>query len=123
MGWRKTLTFLPYGPCWQMHRKILQSTFSNSNVRQWQPFQVQESRRTVLSLITRPRDWEQSLRRFTVAVVVKVSYGTDVLDNEDPYIQIADDAMYAMGNGGAPANSVVDIFPLGKLSCSPCDPR
>ncbi|KEY71479.1 hypothetical protein S7711_03546 [Stachybotrys chartarum IBT 7711] len=115
MGWRKTLTFLPYGSCWQMHRKMLQSTFSNSNVRQWQPFQVQESRRTVLSLITRPRDWEQSLRRFTVAVVVKVSYGTDVLDNEDPYIQIADDAMYAMGNGGAPANSVVDVFPLARF--------
>jgi hypothetical protein len=50
-----------------------------------------------------------------VAVVLKVSYGVDVLDDNDPYIQIADDAMHATGNGGVPANSIVDIFPPGEL--------
>ena len=54
--------------------------------------------------------------RFAVAIVMKVSYGVDVVDNNDPYIQIADDAMYATGNGGTPANSIVDMFPPGKLA-------
>ncbi|KAH7328195.1 cytochrome P450 [Stachybotrys elegans] len=113
MGWKKTLTFLPYGECWQMHRKMLQTDLSNTNVRQWQPFQLQECRRTINNMLCNS-DWENSLRRFTVAIVLKVSYGTDVFDENDPYIKIANDAMYAMGNGGAPANSIVEVFPLAR---------
>lgn len=50
-----------------------------------------------------------------MAVVLKVSYGVDVVDDDDPHIQIADDAMYATGNGGTPANSVVDLFPPARF--------
>ncbi|KAI9171172.1 Cytochrome P450 monooxygenase [Paramyrothecium foliicola] len=115
MGWRKTLTFLPYGHCWQMHRKVLQTTLSNTNVRQWQAFQVQEARRSARNILGCPDNWKTSLRRFAVAIVLKVSYGTDVFHDADPYIKIANDAMYAMGNGGAPANSIVDIFPPARF--------
>jgi cytochrome P450 len=114
MGWKKTLTFLPYGHCWQMHRKVLQSTLSNTNVRQWQAFQVQEARRSARCILGGPDNWKTSLRRFAVAIVLKVSYGNDVFHDDDPYIKIANDAMHAMGNGGAPANSIVDMFPPGK---------
>jgi hypothetical protein len=51
-----------------------------------------------------------------VAVVIKVSYGVDVLEDDDPYIKIANDAMYATGNGGTPQNSIVDMFPPGKAT-------
>lgn len=50
-----------------------------------------------------------------MAVVIKVSYGVDVVDDSDPYIQIVNDAMYALGNGGTPANSVVDMFPPARF--------
>ena len=63
MGWGMTLTFLPYGPRWQMHRKILQTTFSNTKVGQWHDLQVREARRTVQSMMANPHDWEISLRR------------------------------------------------------------
>lgn len=49
-----------------------------------------------------------------MALVLKVSYGVDVHEDDDPYIDIANDAMYATGNGGAPAGSIVDVFPPGK---------
>lgn len=115
MGWRKTLTFMPYGKTWQMHRRLLQSTLSNTRVRHWQPFQASEARRTVANMIQRPESWQTSLRRFAVAIVIKVSYGADVLYDTDPYIRIANDAMYATGNGGVPANSIVDAIPLGEF--------
>ncbi|KAJ3952519.1 hypothetical protein N0V92_011042 [Colletotrichum tropicale] len=114
MGWGKTLTFLPFGPRWQMHRKLLQTTFSNTNVRQWYQLQVTEARKSVHSIIKDPDNWEVSMKRFAVAIVLKVSYGVDVRDDNDPYVKIADDAMYATGNGGAPANSIVDVFPPVK---------
>ena len=46
--------------------------------------------------------------------MLKVSYGIDVADDRDPYVQIASDAMYATGNGGVPATSLVEFFPFGK---------
>ena len=117
MGWGRTISFMPYGKLWQMHRKLLQTTFSNSNVAKWQDLQVSEARKTISDLLKRPGDWEVSLRRFAVAIVLKVSYGVDVTDDHDPYVRIADDAMYAMGNGGTLGNSIVDFIPLSELKC------
>ncbi|RMJ17918.1 hypothetical protein BHE90_004280 [Fusarium euwallaceae] len=114
MGWGKTLTFLPYGRRWQMHRRLLQTSFSNTNVRRWHKLQITEARRTVRNMMAKPGSWETSLRRLAVAIVLQVSYGTEVPQDDDPYIQIANDAMYATGNGGAPANSIVDLVPLAR---------
>ncbi|KAJ4225447.1 hypothetical protein NW759_005142 [Fusarium solani] len=119
MGWGKTLTFLPYGRRWQMHRRLLQTSFSNTNVRRWHKLQITEARRTVRNMMGKPSSWETSLRRLAVAIVLQVSYGTEVPKDDDPYIQIANDAMYATGNGGAPANSIVDLVPLGKARKNP----
>ncbi|KAF4988943.1 hypothetical protein FGRMN_9457 [Fusarium graminum] len=69
---------------------------------------------TVRNLIKNPKSWETSLRRFAVAVVLQVSYGAEVLEDDDPYIQIVNDAMYATGNGGVPANSLVDLVPSAR---------
>ncbi|KAF5714941.1 cytochrome p450 [Fusarium mundagurra] len=112
MGWGKTLTFLPFGEHWQMHRKLLQTSFSNTNVRRWHTLQITEARRTIRNILKKPETWETSLRRLAVAIVLQVSYGTQVLEDDDPYIQIANDAMYATGNGGVPANSIVDLVPF-----------
>ncbi|KAF4437417.1 hypothetical protein F53441_13051 [Fusarium austroafricanum] len=95
-----------------MHRKLLQKLLSNTNVRQWHNLQIVEARRTVRNMIKKPETWETSLRRLAVAIVLQVSYGTEVLKDDDPYIQIANDAMYATGNGGVPANSIVDLVPF-----------
>ena len=117
MGWHLTLTFLPYGETWAMHRRLLQTSLARSNVRQWQAFQAREARRTVCTILQRQDgSWETSLRRFAAAIVLKVSYGVEIINDDDPYIGIANDAMYATSNGGAPANSIVDVIPLGRFS-------
>lgn len=116
MGWGRTLTFLPFGKLWKMHRKFLQTSFSSTNVRQWHDLQTREARKSVASLVHDPRKpWELCLKRFAVAIVMKVSYGVDITDDSDPHVQIASDAMYATANGGAPANSIVENFPWGEL--------
>jgi cytochrome P450 len=115
MGWGRTISFMPYGKLWQMHRKLLQTAFSNSSVRKWHELQTREARRTAKDLLKGPEGWEDSLRRFAVAIVLKVSYGVDVTDDHDPYVRIANDAMHALGNGGIPGNSIVDYFPPGEV--------
>jgi cytochrome P450 len=108
MGWGKTVTFLPLGQRWKMHRKRLQTSFSNTNVRQWYSLQTAEARKTVRNMIKKPDTWEKSLRRFAVAVVLQVSYSTEVLEDDDPYIQMVNDAMYAL--------AMVEFLPIVLLT-------
>ena len=63
MGWGLTLTFLPFGPTWQKHRKLMQTTFSHTNVRQWHDLQIRGVRTACHHIAQRPDDWEMILKR------------------------------------------------------------
>ncbi|PKS09030.1 hypothetical protein jhhlp_003643 [Lomentospora prolificans] len=114
MGWGATLTFLPFGPQWRMHRKLLQANLSPSKIRQWHGLQVQESRRAAASMLAHDGTWNATLKRFSVAIVLMVSYGIQIDTDDDEYVKIANDALYVTGNGGLPAGSIVDLFPLAR---------
>ncbi|KAI9740606.1 MAG: hypothetical protein M1834_005187 [Cirrosporium novae-zelandiae] len=114
MGWSMTLTFLGWGPHFQMHRKLLQSTFTKSNCIPHRGFQEYETHQLVNGIFKNPEDWERLLRRFATAIVLGIGFGVSINDDKDPYIQMAIDASYALGHGGAPAGTLVDFFPVAK---------
>lgn len=112
MGWKKTLTFLRSGPDFRMHRRILQKNFQKSNIVQYRPIQLKETIVMLNGILEHPDDWENIIRRFATAVVLGIGFGIDVDSSNDPFIQVAADASYALGHGGAPAGTPVDFFPL-----------
>lgn len=114
MGWSKTLTFLRWGPAFRMHRKILQKSFQKSNVIQYRPLQERETQILLKGIMNAPEQWETLLRRFATAVVLGIGFGITIKDDKDPFIQMAVDASYALGHGGAPGGTVVDFFPILK---------
>ncbi|WDK10205.1 cytochrome P450 1A2 [Colletotrichum graminicola] len=112
MGWRKTLTFLRWGPEFRMHRSILQKSFSRTNIVAQRELQQREASTLVEGIMKDPTSWETALRRFATAVVMSIGFGVDVKSDSDPYVQIAIDASYALGHVGAPAGTLVDFFPF-----------
>lgn len=113
MGWGKTLTFLRWGPDFRMHRKILQKSFQNTNIIQYRPLQQRETTLMLKGIVKNPEEWENIIRRFAAAIVLRIGFGIKI-DNDDPFIQMATDASYALGHGGAPAGTPVDFFPILK---------
>lgn len=111
MGWSRTLTFLRVGPAFRLHRRILQKRFQKSAITVDQPLQMRETAEMLRGLARSPERWEAVLRRFATAVVMGIGFGIHITDDENPYIQIASDASYALGHGGAPAGTPVDYFP------------
>lgn len=111
MGFEATLTFLQWGPRFQLHRRALQSAFTKPKIVQYQELQTTEARRLVRSLMRDPTQHETLLRRFATAIVMSVAFGHTITRDDDPYIQLAVDASYALGHGGAPAGTPVDFFP------------
>ena len=114
MGWGKTLTFLRWGPEFRMHRRILQKSFQKSSIVQYQPLQERETALMLKGMLNNPPEWENILRRFATAVVLGIGFGITIESDNDPFIQIAADASYALGHGGAPAGTPVDFFPFLK---------
>ncbi|KAL3293198.1 cytochrome p450 [Colletotrichum asianum] len=114
MGWKKTLTFLRWGPEFRMHRKILQKSFQKSNIQVYQDLQEREAKTLIEGILKQPEAWETALRRFATAIVMNIGFGVEVKSDNDPYIQMAIDASYALGHGGAPAGTLVDFFPFIK---------
>ncbi|KAK4495602.1 hypothetical protein PRZ48_012870 [Zasmidium cellare] len=114
MGWRATLTFLRWGPRFKLHRRVLQRAFSPTSCIAYRDLQEREAKTLLRGILANPQNWELILRRFATAVVLGIGFGVDVKAENDPYIQIATDASYALGHGGAPAGTPVDFFPILK---------
>lgn len=112
MGWGKTLTFLRWGADFRMHRKILQTTFQKSKIPQYRPLQQREVTRMLQGILDQPTEWDKVLRRFATAIVLGIGFGVRIDKADSPYIQMASDASYAVGNSGPPGGTLIDFFPF-----------
>ncbi|KAK3996610.1 cytochrome P450 1A2 [Cladorrhinum sp. PSN332] len=114
MGWAPTLTWLRWGPKYHLHRKALQPPFTKSKVGQHQDHQRKEALILCQGLLDNPEDWMNCVRRFSVAIVLKIAYGLDVDSPTSPWIKLAEDSAEAVGKSGAPASSIMDRFPATR---------
>lgn len=57
------------------------------------------------------------LRRYATAIVLGLGFGVQITGENDKYMEMAEDASYALGHGGPPAGTLVDFFPA--LRCLP----
>ncbi|KAJ5930183.1 cytochrome P450 [Penicillium verhagenii] len=112
MGWGVTLTFLRWSPRFKLHRKLLQQSFTQTACKPYRPIQQEEARRAVKAILCKPQDWELLLRQFSTAVVLRIGFGIDVKEENDPYVQMAINVEEATGKGGVPGASIVDFFPI-----------
>src|SRR5690349_12913846 len=114
MGWSPTLTWLRWGDKYHLHRKVLQRPFTKSKVTQYKDHQRKEALIFCKGLLDNPQDWMNCVRRFSVAVVLKIAYGLDVDGPTSPWIKLAADSAEAVGKSGAPASSLMDRFPATR---------
>ncbi|KAM3462049.1 hypothetical protein MY5147_003260 [Beauveria neobassiana] len=112
MGWGKTLTFLRWGSKFKIHRRILQKSLSNSSIVQYRHIQERETVTMLKGLAVNPAQWENVIRRLATAIVLGIGFGITIESDQDQFVQVAADASYALGHGGAPAGTPVDFFPF-----------
>lgn len=112
MGWGKTLTFLRWGNDFRVHRSILQKAFSNSSIVQYRSLQERETAIMLKGLAANPAEWKNVIRRLATAIVLGIGFGITIGSEKDAFVQVAADASWALGHGGAPAGTPVDFFPI-----------
>lgn len=120
MGWGITLTFLRWSPRFQLHRKLLQQSFTQSACKSYRPIQLEEARRAVKAILIKSQNWTTFLRQFSTAVVLRIGFGIEVQEHDDPYVKMAINVEEATGEGGVPGSSIVDLFPIIRHLPSCC---
>ncbi|SPQ21574.1 f2ac1eeb-b7f6-445d-8e4b-e27435fa4e97 [Thermothielavioides terrestris] len=114
MGWSPTLTWLRWGPKYHLHRRVLRPPFTRSNVGQYAAMQRKEALVCCQGMIDNPDHWLTAVRRFAVAIVLKIAYGLEVDGPSSRWIRLAENAANAVGKSGAPASSIMDRFPATR---------
>jgi hypothetical protein len=123
---------LPYGDVWRESRRMFTKHFSNSSINR--PRDIQYVRRFLGQLLQKPNDFLQHTRTyvpFTVSLVNRIfilfaflslvgsttlsmTYSINVRPYNDPYIEIAEEAVEAIAELVIAGAFFVDILPILK---------
>jgi cytochrome P450 len=115
MGWGLTLTFLRWGPQFKLHRRLFQTTFTQSNVKTFRHIQVHEARKAVRSLLAEPNDWMDTTLLLTTSIIFRIAFGQEIVNKDSPYCSMSAAANLATTNGGIAGSTLVDIFPPARF--------
>jgi hypothetical protein len=136
MGWIPSLTMLPCGKQFRLHRKILHQHLNRDRCVTYQPIQTREARLLVQNLISEPKGRDEFLGRsrifvlchipvltikccrFATGVIIQVTYGHQITSSDDWYLNVARDASLALFETGIPGGTLIDAFPAREYRFS-----
>lgn len=113
MGWDLSLSFSAYGSIFQKHRRLFQQSFSQQKVIQYRRLQLREAHRLAINLLENAPDrMETLLSLFSTSIIISITYGHEILSDDDPYVQLAAENRYVITHCGTPGGTPVDLFPI-----------
>lgn len=117
VGWKHILAFTPYGDRFRRYRKILYRAIGSRAVFDiYHPVEEIETHRFLKRVLTKPDQLEEHVRLTAGAIILRISYGYEVKENNDPFVDLADRAMEEFSRATAHGAFMVDIVPsLAKV--------
>ncbi|KAJ7021454.1 cytochrome P450 [Mycena alexandri] len=114
MGWSEFFGFMNHGDRWRRQRKLFHEAFHAGAVKQFNPQVRNSTHRLLRRLLKDPHNLMAQFRHLAGALIMEVTYGLEVESTEDPYIQIAEEAMHGLGIACIPGTFLVDLIPALK---------
>ncbi|KAJ7781994.1 cytochrome P450 [Mycena maculata] len=114
VGFDWHFVFMRYGPRWKNHRKAFVQQFQPSQVLFHRPTELDAARVMLQRLLESPAKFERHLRHMTGMVILSTAYGIDIKPENDPYIDISEQAHIAISRTAKRGAYLVDFFPSLK---------
>ncbi|KAF9002581.1 cytochrome P450 [Cyathus striatus] len=114
MNWGFNMAMLPYGDWWRRHRRSFHEHFHPNVVGKYQPIQLREARAMLRRLLDTPENFLHHVRHTFSATIMKVAYGINVRESNDPYILNAEESLHGLSEAGVPGKFLVDLIPVLK---------
>ena len=113
-GWGQSMPLLHYDDSWRAQRRYFRTFLgARTTLRRHESLLEHEARLLALRLIRTPEMLEESIRKATGSVIMKITYGYDTLAEDDPLIALVSEAMKQFGDITESSKVwLVDFFPL-----------
>ncbi|KXN85119.1 O-methylsterigmatocystin oxidoreductase [Leucoagaricus sp. SymC.cos] len=114
MGYDYVMGVYPYGSWWRRHRRAFHDFFHPNVIARHGPIQTATSRAFLRNLLESPEDFFSLIRLAFASTVMKIAYGLDVKEMNDPYVSNVEKAMHGLSEGGDPGKFLVNLLPSMK---------
>lgn len=127
-GWQDHVSLLPYGSQLRSCRRMIRSEINNTKMQEFYPHQERTTRRLLRTLVNEPEEFFHRAEwcvssscvklyliltcssRYPGSVVLKIAYGYDTLENDDPFINLAHKALVA-NDGATKPGQLIEVIP------------
>ncbi|KAI0321920.1 cytochrome P450 [Amylostereum chailletii] len=113
-GWKKTLALTPYGSQFRAKRRMLhQFMGTRASVQQYADVEEHETRRFLQRVLNDPdaTDLQGHTRWLAGAIILKLAFGYQIQDQDDPFVLRADSAVAQFSLTSEAGAFLVDIAP------------
>ncbi|KAG2346478.1 cytochrome P450 [Suillus weaverae] len=113
VGWKDSLPFLPYGDRFRRYRRNFHRVIgSRAAVDKYNETEEVETRRFLKHVLAKPDQLQEHVRHTVGAVILRISHGYEVKENNDPFIDLANRALANISQATAPGAFMVDVLPF-----------
>ncbi|KAI5119697.1 hypothetical protein M0805_003582 [Coniferiporia weirii] len=112
INWGDMLAFARYGDQFRTQRRFVQQHFNSQASVSWRPVQIAQARVFIKNLLVSPRKFHQHVVRMSSANIVKITYGHDILSDDDGYVNLAVACTSRAAAAGIPGMTPVDLLPF-----------
>ncbi|KAG6894730.1 hypothetical protein C0993_010911 [Termitomyces sp. T159_Od127] len=120
VGWRNSLGLMQYGNRFRLYRRLLHDLMgSKASVHKFSDVEQIETHRFVRRVLANPADLAQHIRHTAGAIITRITYGYEVKENDDVFVELANKSMAQFSVATTPGGFVVDVFPQRQLVSLP----
>ncbi|KAG1852552.1 cytochrome P450 [Suillus subluteus] len=113
IGWKNATPLLPYGDRLRRHRKNFHNVIgTRAAMGIYNQVEEVETRRFIKRVFKKPDQLEAHVRHTAGAVILRISHGYEVKENDDPFVDVADRALDQWSRVTAPGAFVADVVPF-----------
>ncbi|KAH9929092.1 O-methylsterigmatocystin oxidoreductase [Epithele typhae] len=112
LGLDISMSFMRYGARWRLYRRTFAPRFHPDKLVQHQPKQLATAYSFLRRLLDTPAELDEHIRYTFAATVLKVLYGIDPEEKDDPLIAAVESTMEGIGQGLVPGKFMVEHIPV-----------
>ncbi|KIY45954.1 cytochrome P450 [Fistulina hepatica ATCC 64428] len=111
-GWKDALVCVPYGERFRRYRRFFHQVIgTRSSMMQFKPAHDIETKRFLRRVLAAPDALSDHIRKTAGAVILRISHGYEVKEQNDPFVELADKAVEQFALSTAPGSFLVNLIP------------
>ncbi|KAK1235347.1 hypothetical protein PQX77_001436 [Marasmius sp. AFHP31] len=114
VGFKWDLSQMGYSDDWKLHRKTFHQFFQQRATPGYRSVEKTEAKTYARKLVSSPGEFYSLTRHYTSAVILQLAYGYTLERDDDPYLELVDEAMVGFNAMIVPGSFLVDHLPLLK---------